>query len=246
MSKTIDKSNAMEGQGPKKYAVIVAGGSGLRMGTQVPKQFLLLCGKPVLWHTLTVFLDAYADMEIILVLPEEHMETGRTILYSTYAPHRIRMVAGGATRFHSVSNGLQCIREKAIILVHDGVRCLVTTDLIHRCYDQAVEKGNAIPTVACADSIRIETGSGSQTLDRSKVRIIQTPQTFESDKLQTAFGQDYQESFTDEASVVERLGITINLIEGEPANIKITRPIDLALAEKILEERAGAAGLSSM
>jgi 2-C-methyl-D-erythritol 4-phosphate cytidylyltransferase len=223
----------------KKYAVIVAGGSGLRMGTQVPKQFLLLSGKPVLWHTLTVFLEAYADMEIILVLPEEHMETGRTILYSTQAPHRIRMVAGGATRFHSVANGLACIREKAIIFVQDGVRCLLTADLIHRCYDQAIEKGNAIPAVACADSIRIETGDGSQMLDRSKIRIIQTPQTFDSDVLQTAFSQAYQESFTDEASVVEQLGTAIHLIEGEPANIKITRPIDLALAEKILEGRAG-------
>jgi 2-C-methyl-D-erythritol 4-phosphate cytidylyltransferase len=238
MSETIDRSS-MDVRAARKYAVIVAGGSGLRMGTQVPKQFLLLCGKPVLSHTLTAFQDAYEDMEIILVLPEEHMETGKKILYSTYAPHRIRMVAGGPTRYHSVANGLQCIREKAIIFVHDGVRCLVTTDLIRRCYEQAVEWGNAIPAIACTDSIRIETGNGSQVLDRSKIRIIQTPQTFDSDLLQAAFEQGYQESFTDEAGVVERSGTPIHLIEGEPTNIKITRPIDLALAEKILEERAG-------
>lgn len=221
----------------KKYAVIVAGGAGMRMGTQVPKQFLLLQGKPVLWHTLNVFLNAYGDLEIILVLPEEHMETGRTILYSTSEPHRIRMVAGGTTRFHSVKNGLQQIGEESVIFVHDGVRCLVTTELIHRCFNRTVEMGNAVPAISCADSLRIETIHGNQILDRDKVKIIQTPQTFYSDSIKTAFAQDYHESFTDEAAVVEQLGVKINLVEGESSNIKITRPIDLIIAEKILDER---------
>ena len=114
----------------KKYAVIVAGGSGQRMGTQVPKQFLLLHGKPVLWYTMQVFLGAYEDLDIILVAPEEHVETAKTMIYATGEPHRIRMIAGGTTRYHSVRNGLQIIREEAVIFVHDGVRCLLSAELV--------------------------------------------------------------------------------------------------------------------
>lgn len=221
----------------KKYAVIVAGGSGMRMGTMVPKQFLPLQGKPVLWYTLTAFLDAFADLEIILVLPEAHLQTGQDILRSTYAPDRIWMTVGGETRFHSVRNGLSHIHQHSIVFVHDGVRCLLTPQLIRRCYQMAQERGNAIPAITAVDSIRIETFDGNEFIDRSKVRIIQTPQTFYSDIVKAAFEQEYEESFTDEASVVERLGVKIHLIEGESTNIKITHPIDVLIAEKILEER---------
>jgi 2-C-methyl-D-erythritol 4-phosphate cytidylyltransferase len=221
----------------KKYAVIVAGGSGMRMGTAMPKQFLPLRGKPVLWYSLTSFLDAFKDMEIILVLPQNHLQTGHEIIRTTKDPDRIWITVGGETRFHSVKNGLDHIHHHSIVFVHDGVRCLLSTDLIRRCYDQAIEKGNAIPSVQAVDTIRIETVGGNQLLDRHKVRIIQTPQTFYSDIIKAAFEQDYDDSFTDEASVVERLGVKINLIEGEPTNIKITRPLDILMAEKILEER---------
>ena len=221
----------------KKYAVIVAGGSGMRMGTMVPKQFLPLQGKPVLWYTLTAFLNAFADLEIILVLPEAHLETGREILRSTHDPDRIWMAPGGETRFHSVRNGLSHIHQHSIVFVHDGVRCLLTPDLIRRCYHMAQEMGNAIPAITAVDSIRIETFDGNEFVDRNKIRIIQTPQTFYSDIVKAAFEQEYEESFTDEASVVERLGVKIHLIEGEPTNIKITHPIDVLIAEKILEER---------
>jgi 2-C-methyl-D-erythritol 4-phosphate cytidylyltransferase len=221
----------------KKYAVIVAGGSGMRMGTMVPKQFLPLQGKPVLWYTLTAFLDAFPDLEIILVLPEAHLETGREILRSTHDPDRIWMAPGGETRFHSVRNGLSHIHQHSIVFVHDGVRCLLTPDLIRRCYHMAQEMGNAIPAITAVDSIRIETFDGNEFVDRNKIRIIQTPQTFYSDIVKAAFEQEYEESFTDEASVVERLGVKIHLIEGEPTNIKITHPIDVLIAEKILEER---------
>ena len=221
----------------KKYAVIVAGGSGMRMGTMVPKQFLPLQGKPVLWYTLTAFLDAFPDLEIILVLPEAHLQTGQDILRSTYDPDRIWMTVGGETRFHSVRNGLSHIHQHSIVFVHDGVRCLLTPQLIRRCYDMARERGNAIPAITAVDSIRIETFDGNEFIDRTKVRIIQTPQTFYSDIIKAAFEQEYEESFTDEASVVERLGVKIHLIEGEPTNIKITHPIDVLIAEKILEER---------
>ena len=221
----------------KKYAVIVAGGSGMRMGTVVPKQFLPLQGKPVLWYTLTAFLDSFPDLDIILVLPEAHIQTGQEILRSTYAPDRIWMAVGGETRFHSVRNGLSHIHQHSIVFVHDGVRCLLTPQLIRRCFAMAQERGNAIPAITAVDSIRIAHFDHNEFIDRTKVRIIQTPQTFYSDIIKAAFEQEYEDTFTDEASVVERLGVKIHLIEGESTNIKITHPIDVLIAEKILEER---------
>lgn len=221
----------------KKYAVIVAGGSGLRMGTALPKQFLPLRGKPVLWHSLQTFLAAWPHLEIVLVLPQEHVSTGEAIVATTSSPARIRITVGGETRFHSVKNGLTCINEPSIVFVHDAVRCLITTSLIHRCYEAALEKGNAIPAIQPIDTLRMETVHGNHLLDRQQVRIIQTPQTFYSDLLKKAFEQPYDPSFTDEAGVVEKLGVPIQLIEGEASNIKITRPLDILLAEKILEEQ---------
>jgi 2-C-methyl-D-erythritol 4-phosphate cytidylyltransferase len=204
------------------------------MGTALPKQFLPVCGKPVLWHSLNTFLKAWPDLQIILVLPKDHQQAGHDIVNTTSDPARIRITVGGETRFHSVKNGLDHINEPAIVFVHDAVRCLITIDLIQRCYTQTLEKGNAIPAIQPIDTLRIETPEGSQLLNRDKVRIIQTPQTFHSDILKKAFDQPYDASFTDEASVVEKLGIPIQLIEGESTNIKITRPLDLLLAEKIL------------
>lgn len=221
----------------KKFAVIVAGGSGTRMGTAIPKQFLELQGKPIIWYTLNSFLQAFDDLEIVLVLPEHHLQTGLQVIQTTIDPRRIGVTAGGETRFHSVRNGLNHIQQHSIVFVHDGVRCLVTQDLIRRCYHQAIEFGNAIPAIAAVDSIRVETPTGNQLIDRNKVRIIQTPQTFYSDILKAAFEQEYDDSFTDEASVVEKLGVRIHLVEGEATNIKITRPIDILIAEKIVEER---------
>ncbi|HVT87172.1 MAG TPA: 2-C-methyl-D-erythritol 4-phosphate cytidylyltransferase [Chitinophagaceae bacterium] len=220
----------------QKYAVIVAGGSGTRMGGEVPKQFQLLKGKPVLWHTLKAFIDAYDDMQLILVLPENHMERGEQIA-KEFPMNRIRITTGGATRFHSVKNGLRLVDAHSLVFVHDGVRCLVTPQLIRRCGEAALEKDNAIPSVAAIETVRIQSGDGNEPIDRNRVRIIQTPQTFFSNVIKQAFEQPYQESFTDEATVVEKMGIRINLIEGERTNIKITTPIDLMVAERILEER---------
>ena len=222
----------------KKYAVIVAGGIGNRMGTQVPKQFLLLGGKPVLWHTLEVFLNAFEDLEIILVLPPEYMETGRTMVNAMQASHRISMVAGGATRFHSVKNGLSAIREESLIFVHDGVRCLLTEALIHRCYEETMEFGSAIPVIDSKDSVRLITGTGSEALERSRIKLVQTPQTFLSSLLLPAYDRDQEERFTDEASVVEASGGALHLVAGEINNIKITAPEDLALAEEMMRRMA--------
>ena len=222
----------------EKYAVIVAGGSGTRMGAVKPKQFLLLQGKPVLWYTLAAFLSAFDDLHVILVLPPDFIEEGKTIAQLTESPGRIQTVAGGPTRYQSVKNGLDAIPGDAMVFVHDGVRCLVTSDLIHRCYTGALEKGNAVPAVAATDTIRITTAGGNKQVQRDTVRIIQTPQTFLSATLRTAFEQGYNETFTDEANVVEQLGVAINLVEGEMTNIKITSPVDLLVAEKILEKRS--------
>jgi 2-C-methyl-D-erythritol 4-phosphate cytidylyltransferase len=222
----------------KKIAVIVAGGSGLRMKISVPKQFLPLMGKPVLLHTLDTFLESYSDLEVILVLPVAHLDTGIRIAEQSIDPKRVKITTGGETRFHSVQNGLRIIQQHCIIFVHDAVRCLISTDLIHRCYEGAIDKGNAIPATTAVDTIRVTDFNGNHQIDRNHVRIIQTPQTFFSELVKTAFEQEYSEEFTDEASVVERLGVKINLVEGEETNIKITRPVDLLIAEKILEERS--------
>lgn len=231
----------------KKVAVIVAGGSGSRMGSTTPKQFLLLHNKPVLWHTLTAFLNAYEDMEVVLVLPHAHLPAGEEIIQDIEATlpaaaDRIAITAGGDTRYHSVQNGLALVTEAAVVFVHDGVRCMVSEALIKRCYEQALENGSAVPVVTATDSIRLLTdepfeGSGmgaSIVADRSKVCIVQTPQTFLSSILLPAFTQPFSDTFTDEATVVEADGHEINLVEGEYSNIKITRPVDLLMAEKLL------------
>ena len=218
----------------KKIALIVAGGKGRRMNKDIPKQFMLLKNKPVLYHTLKAFSEAYENIEFILVLPEEHMGKGQEIIDGYFDPSRFRLCAGGRTRFHSVQNGLALIDEESIVFVHDGVRCLLTSKLVKKCYEAAVENGTAIPVVECTDSVRMITDSGNKILNRSKLRLVQTPQTFHSNILLPAFKIDYKDKFTDEASVVEAFGLKVHLIEGEVNNIKITTPGDLLLAESLL------------
>jgi 2-C-methyl-D-erythritol 4-phosphate cytidylyltransferase len=225
----------------KKIAIIVAGGSGSRMGSQLPKQFILLREKPVLYYTLKAFLDAYADMQVILVLPGDYIEMGREIIDAWFDPERIQITEGGDTRFQSVRNGLQLVQEEAIIFVHDGVRCMLSQDLIHRCYQTALETGTAVPAIASKDSVRILTSEENEAVDRNQVRLIQTPQTFHSKILLPAFQIDYKDKFTDEATVVEAFGIKITLVEGEEANIKLTLPVDMVLAEKLMGERESSA-----
>src|SRR3954467_7209332 len=222
----------------KKYAVIVAGGSGTRMGNIMPKQFLLLKGKPLLWYTIDSFLRAYDDMEIILVLPKDHLIKGEKIAAQLNSENKIKLVTGGTTRFNSVKEGLKLAKEESVIFVHDGVRCLISVPLIKRCYMQAVEKGSAIPAVTATDSIRILKNGAHFVKERQQVRIVQTPQTFLSSILLPAFAQEYNESFTDEATVVEGYGKEVFLTEGEYDNIKITRPVDLLVAERIIEDRS--------
>ena len=221
----------------KKYAIIVAGGSGVRMGSSIPKQFLLLNDKPIIVYSVLAFLHAYNDIEIILVLPENYIAEGKRIITAFGLPaDKINAVAGGQTRFHSVQNGLQEVKEEAVVFVHDAVRCLVSANLIQRCYKQTVELSSAIPAITATDSIRLEKENYPEVVDRNLVKIVQTPQTFLSNILLPAFEQDYQEAFTDEATVVEAYGKKIFLIEGEKNNIKVTTPIDLIVAENLLQQ----------
>lgn len=220
----------------KKIALIVAAGNGSRMNSDIPKQFLLLNNKPVLYYSIKAFLDSYDDLEIILVLPEEHIAKGQEIIDGYFDSSKIKITAGGRTRFHSVQKGLSLINDEAIIFVHDGVRCFLTKDLITRCYDSAVEFGTAVPVIDSADSVRMITKNGNKIIDRNKVKLVQTPQTFHSKILLPAFEIDYKDVFTDEASVVEAFGLKINLVEGEKNNIKITTPQDLELAKLLLLE----------
>jgi len=221
----------------KKYAIIVAGGSGIRMGGNLPKQFMLLRDKPVLYYTLKTFIEAYDDLQVILVLPMDYTDMGQEIIDAFFDKDRIRITAGGDTRFQSVKNGLALVGEESVVFVHDGVRCLLTKELIHRCYQQAVETGTAIPAIPSKDSIRLITEEGNAAYDRNRVMLIQTPQTFHSKIIVPAFQIDYKDKFTDEATVAEAYGMKVSLVEGEETNIKITRPVDLLLAEQILAER---------
>lgn len=218
-----------------KFAIIVAGGSGTRMNSAVPKQFLLLKDKPVLCHSIQRFLDSYQDMQVILVLPEQHLETGRTMMDLFFPGKDIRLTTGGATRFDSVKNGLALVSGDAVVFVHDGVRCLVSTSLIHRCYESAVEFGSAIPVVPAKDSIRLVTADGNVPLNRNMVKLVQTPQVFLSRILLPAFSVAYEERFTDEATVVEASGLAVHLVEGDERNIKITTPADLETALGLLD-----------
>lgn len=218
----------------KKYAVLVAGGSGTRMGGDLPKQFMLLKDKPVLYYSLKAFLDAFEDLEVILVLPADYTRMGQEIIDAYFDNERINIAEGGDTRFQSVKNGLELIREESVIFVHDAVRCLVSKQLIFRCYETALSTGSAVPAIASKDSVRILTADGNDAVDRNTIVLIQTPQTFHSKILLPAFNIDYKDKFTDEATVVEAFGLKVSLVEGEDNNIKITRPLDMFIAEHIL------------
>ncbi len=220
-----------------KYAVIVAGGSGTRMGGTLPKQFLPLADKPLLYYTIRAFLDAYDDMQVIVVLPLDYIETGKEVIDAWFDHSRIQVCAGGETRFHSVQNGLQLVTQESIIFVHDAVRCLVSTELIHRCYEAALEKGTGIPVVPARDSIRILTDGDSSSIERERVVLVQTPQTFHSGILLPAYNIDHKEKFTDEASVVEAFGLKLHLVEGEETNIKVTTPSDMSICETLLKKK---------
>jgi 2-C-methyl-D-erythritol 4-phosphate cytidylyltransferase len=217
----------------KKFAVIVAGGSGTRMKTTIPKQFLLLSGTPLLQHCLTAFHKADPEIELFVVLPVALFQDWEKLqaLQSLSIKHSI--VPGGETRFHSVKNALQHISEDGFVAVHDGVRPLITAEFINFCFDSAVRKGSVVPVIPVSDSIRLIDGVESRPGNRNCFRSVQTPQVFESKKIKMAYNQPYCEAFTDDATVMESIGEKIMLINGLQKNIKITTPGDLLIAEAL-------------
>lgn len=217
-----------------KTVIIVAGGKGERMQADIPKQFLEIKGKPILMHTLEVFQRYDASMKLVLVLPAVQVEFWSELCkkHSFSLPHQV--VTGGQTRFQSVKNGLEAVAGFALVAVHDGVRPLVSVETIAQCFDAAEKHGAVIPVVDSVDSIRQITGDSSQSVDRSAYKLVQTPQVFDAELLKKAYEQDFSPLFTDDASVMEALGVKIHLVEGNRENIKITTEFDLRIAESLL------------
>ena len=229
----------------RTIAIIVAGGSGTRFGAQLPKQFLELAGRPILMRTIKAFGESCetgdTSLDVIVTLPADQMDLWQQLCekYAFSLPHRV--VAGGETRWHSVKNALAAvgdITDVDVIAVHDGVRPLATAGLIGRVLDAARRDGAAIPVVPLNDSVRQVAGDTSHALDRSSLRAVQTPQAFDARLLLDAYHQPFDPTFTDDASVVERAGHRVTLVDGDPVNLKITRPMDLALAEYLLNQDA--------
>lgn len=214
--------------------IIVAGGSGKRMGSSVPKQFLLLKGKPLLCWTIDAFRAYDAAMPIIVVLPEAQIPIWKSLCigHGFHTEHHV--VAGGEERFHSVRNGLAAVTHAGLVAVHDGVRPLVSKELIARCFEAAEAQGSGIPVVPISSSVREVSGGSSRAIDRSTLRAVQTPQCFRTELLRKAFELPYDPAFTDEATLVERLGGAVHLVDGEEANIKVTTPMDLKVVEAML------------
>ena len=217
-----------------KYVIIVAGGKGLRMGGELPKQFIPVEGRPVLMRTIDTFHACGNTIQIILVLPRDHQPYWQELCrdYQFAVPHRI--ADGGATRFHSVQNGLALVEApEALVAVHDGVRPFVSPEVISRCYHDAEQYGAVVPVIPVVETVRHLLPEGSETVSRDDYRLVQTPQTFRASLLRRAYEQLYCDAFTDDASVVEALGHAVHLVEGNRENIKLTTPFDLVVARSL-------------
>jgi len=222
------------------YVIIVAGGKGMRMGSELPKQFLPVAGKPVLMRTIERFYQFNRDLNFIIVLPQSQQACWRSLCAEHHFTISHTVVNGGDTRFASSKNGLSYIPNDAqgLVAIHDGVRPFVSVDVIDRCFNEARTSGTAIPVIPAIDSLRqIDTETGDTfTVNRSLFQAVQTPQVFDITLARKAFNQPYSDKFTDDASVIESLGIKINTVEGNRENIKLTTPFDLKIAEVIAED----------
>ena len=218
------------------YVIIVAGGQGLRMGLPVPKQFALVAGRPVLMHTIARFHEADPLLGIIVVLPADQHDYWNDLCREHDFRIEHTVVSGGETRFHSSQNGLRAIPDDVdgVVGIHDGVRPFVSVEVIRRCYAEARRSGSAIPVVPVVDTLRIVgEGNGSHNVDRSQFRAVQTPQVFTIGLLREAFRQQWRPEFTDDASVVEGIGVKIGMVEGNRENVKLTTPLDMLVAEEL-------------
>lgn len=219
----------------KHTILIVAGGRGTRMGGPQPKQFLELAGRPVLMHTLEAFDRWDASARLIVVLPEDQIDTWKRLCEAHVFGRIHRVVAGGETRFHSVRNGLGAVASNGLIAVHDGVRPLVAPSVIAACFAAAADGGTAVPVVPVVESVReVDADGDSRPVDRTRLRVVQTPQVFRADVLRAAYCLPYDPRFTDDASVVEASGVAVRLVPGNRENIKLTTPMDLLLAEQLM------------
>ncbi len=220
------------------YIIIVAGGKGLRMGGDLPKQFMPLHGKPVLMHTIERFRSYSDELKIILVLPHEQQDYWRQICQKHNFTVEHTVVDGGQTRFHSSQNGVAAVPDDAtgVIGIHDGVRPFVSEETIARCFEAARQFGAALPVLPVTDTLRRVTDDGGYNVQRNDYRTVQTPQTFDAQLLKQAFKQPYSDNFTDDASVVEALGHKVTMVDGNRENIKLTTPFDLVVAEALIRK----------
>lgn len=217
-----------------RHVIIVAGGKGLRMGGEIPKQFLPIGGRPVLMRTLETFYSFDSSIHIILVLPVSQQAYWKELceVYHFTLPHDI--ADGGETRFHSVKNGLVHVKGEGLVGVHDGVRPFVSGEVIAGCYEAAQSKKAVIPVIDVVETVRHITESGSETVPRNNYKLVQTPQVFDIQLLKDAYNQEYTDAFTDDASVVEAMGKEVYLVQGNRENIKLTTPFDLKIAEVLI------------
>ena len=218
------------------WVIIVAGGAGSRMKANMPKQFLEICGKPILMHTITAFIDACEGVHPVVVLCPSQLKRWQKLcrVHNFTLPHKI--AKGGSTRFHSVKNGLSLLPDAGLVAVHDGVRPLASKETITNCFLDAAKYGCAVPAVSVSDSVREVSDKTNRMLDRSTLRLIQTPQVFDVGLLKKAYEQEYTMSFTDCASVFESAGNVIHLTEGNADNIKITTSHDFLIAEALMKQ----------
>ncbi len=217
---------------PELHLIIIAAGNGQRFGRSLPKQFSVLGGEPLLFHTFRAFSDV-KDIQYTLVLNNDYVEFWKELCnkYGFSVPHNI--VVGGETRFHSVKNGLQHISDDSIVIIHDGARPFPSSSTIRNVIEKAVAEGNAVPAIDVWEAVRIFSGKENKHIDRSRVKIIQTPQAFDAKRLKQAYCIEFDNSFVDDAIVFEKAGNPINIVEGNPENIKITYEQDMAMAEII-------------
>lgn len=221
----------------EQSVVIVAGGKGHRMNNILPKQFILLNGKPLLMYSIRAFFEYSEEMNIVVVLPEDLMDYWDELCDRHSFPVLHGRVKGGSSRFDSVKNGLDQIGNEGYVAIHDGARPCVTPSMIKRCFDHAVEYGNALPVVPPHESVRLLEDQHNRAIERYRIRICQTPQVFVSEQIKAAYNQPFVPQFTDDATVLEAKGYMLSLLEGDPGNIKITTPLDLAIAEAILNQQ---------
>ena len=221
----------------KRSVIVVAGGAGNRMDSAVPKQFLLLSGRPMLMHSMVSFDHAFPGIPIVVALPFSHFDMWHSLCeeHAFELPHQL--VAGGETRFQSVKNALSCIGSEGLVAIHDGARPLVSETLIRTLFLAASLSGNSIPAIPLNESLRVTEGDASRAVNRSLHRVVQTPQVFHAAVIKKAYEQVYRESFTDDATVAESIGETIHLTDGDPVNMKVTHRYDLAAAEALLAAR---------